>query len=422
MSFVRWSVPTIVLAWLALAMRVASAQEADATMPAKTFEPEIRADQMRPHVELLASPKLAGRGGEEKADARKYIVGQWRAARLQPLFASSVPKSDENSEPSEARPNAATTSRAAFEQPIRGAADDQGTIPIVGHNVGAWLPGSDPKLADEFVIVSAHYDGLGTRDGRIFAGADDNASGVAMLIEVARQLAASDQKPKRSVVFLAFDLEERLLWGSRWFAAHPPWPIERVKLFLTADMIGRSLGDLPFPAVFVFGSENAPELKTTLDVVGTPPGLEVCRLGTDMIGTRSDYGAFRDREIPFLFFSTGEHPDYHSPRDTPDKVDYEKAARIASLMLNVTRRAADADASPVWSTAAPVGVEEARVMLRITTLLLDAEKDRPLTATQRFLVTNVQNRSRQIIAANQITPDDRAWLVRMSQLLLFSVF
>lgn len=382
-----------------------------------TFVPAIRSEELRPHVQYMASPELEGRGSDpSKLLARRYIVQQWKKIGLQPLFAESPANNGDSKQTPEA------AEQAKFEQAIPGAAAADGHATIMGYNVGAWLPGSDPKLADEFIIISAHYDHLGIRNGYVYPGADDNASGVAMLIEAARQLASEKVAPRRSVVFIAFDLEERLLWGSRWFAAHPPWPIERVKLFMTADMIGRSLGDLPFSAVFVFGSERSAELKATLKAVGTPPGLEVCRLGTDIVGTRSDYGTFRDREIPYLFFSTGEHPDYHSPSDTPERLDFDKASRIASLMLRVCRHAADQPEAPTWSTPDTQDLHEPRILHRIATLLLEAEKQKPMTATQRFLVTNVRNRSRQIIDANKMTADDRAWLVRMSQLLLASVF
>lgn len=377
------------------------------------FEPAIRPEQMKAHVEFLASPKLAGRSGAAKAEARRYIIAQWKAAGLQPLFAGLPDQT-----PQEIKlPDASD-----FEQAIPGAAEENGSVPILGRNLGAWLPGSDPELAKEIIIISAHYDHLGTRDGQVFLGADDNASGVAMVLETARQLAAEKNRPKRSVAFVAFDLEERMLWGSRWFAAHPPKPIEQVKLFITADMIGRSLGNLPLPVVFVMGSERAPELRVALDAVGVPKGLEVCRLGTDLVGTRSDYGPFRDREIPFLFFSTGEHPDYHTPRDTADKIDYAKASRIASVILKLAQNVGDSPMPPTWSEPDEKNLDEPRMLYRITTLLLEADEQKPLTQTQKFLVTNVQNRSKQIIDANKMSTDDRTWLVRMSQLLLLSVF
>lgn len=383
----------------------------DAPPPdAVTFEPAIKPEQMKTHIEFLASPEMSGRSGAAKKEARRYIIDQWKKAGLQPLFAGGNQEGDDSKKV------------PVFEQPIPGNAGEDGRIPILGYNIGAWIPGSDPKLAHEIVIVSAHYDHLGMRDGEIFAGADDNASGVAMMIEVARLAAADKVRCKRSLVFVGFDLEERMLWGSRWFAAHPPWPIERVKLFITADMIGRSLGSLPLPVVFVMGSERAHELRTALDLVGTPPGLDVCRFGTDMIGTRSDYGPFRDREIPFLFFSTGEHPDYHTPQDTPDKIEYDKAARVASVILQVSRFVADATQPPVWIAADQLGLEEPKALLKITNLLLEVDKQKPLTTTQRFLVTNVRVKARKILEANKMTDDDRAWLVRMSQALLAAVF
>ena len=394
----------------------------ESPLPSVTFEPAIRAAEMRPHIEFLAEPKRGGRAGAAKEEARRYIIERVTAAKLKPLF-RELPRAakDADAVNGQEAANGTGAAEASYLQPIPGAVTPDG-VPNMGFNVGAWLPGSDPKLADEFLIVIAHYDHLGVHAGQVFAGADDNASGVAMLLEVARQFGAAEIKPKRSIVFVAFDLEEHLLWGSRWFAAHPPWPIEQVKLFITADMIGRSLGDLPLPTVFLLGSEHAVELKAALDAVGSPPKLEVCRWGTDLIGKRSDYGPFRDREIPFLFFSTGEHPDYHTPRDTADKIDYEKAARIASLILKLTRHVADADQPPVWTAAATGDLDEPRALLRITTLLLEAEKQKPLTSTQRFLVTNVRNRTRQILKAETMSVDDRTWLIRMAQLLMLSVF
>lgn len=365
----------------------------------------ITAEALRPHVEFLADPKRAGRAGAAKAESRRYIIDQWKSIGLTPLFPPREPNTE-----------------SSFEQEIPAAAADGGPPAVMGHNLGAVLEGTDAARAAEIVIVSAHYDHLGVRNGQIYPGADDNASGVAMMLEVARQLSQPGHRPRRTLVFLAFDLEENLLWGSRWFAAHPPWPMDRVKFFLTADMIGRSLGDLPLPAVFVIGAERSTQVRDALNQTSIPEGLEVCQLGTDMVGTRSDYGAFRDREIPYLFFSTGEHPDYHTPADTPDRVDYAKAARISTLILRLSARIANHEEPPVWNVPGPPDLEEPRVLLRITTLLLEADQRRPLTSTQRFLVTNVHQRAKRILEAGKVSTEDRAWLVRMAQALLVSVF
>jgi peptidase M28-like protein len=372
----------------------------------------IQAQHVRPHVEFLASEKLAGRAGPEAAEAAEYVRKQFELLRLKPLFANG-----------------------SFEQPVPGTGIDndkpadlenggatKNEPRIVGRNVGAWIEGSDMRRRDELIVLGAHFDHLGVRHGKMFRGADDNASGTAMMLEVARQLAQSKHRPKRGVVFVGFDLEEQLLWGSRWFVAHPPWPIERVKLFITADMIGRSLGDLPLPTVFVMGSEHAPQLKKTLDDVGAPRGLEVARLGVDLVGVRSDYGPFWSEKIPFLFFSTGQHPDYHSPRDVPERLDFDKVARVSNLILELVRTVADAETTPTWIDDVSPDLDEVRAVHRITTLLLDAEGSRRFTDLQKLIVTQAQTKCRQILDRGQMTTDERKWLTRTSQLMLLSVF
>jgi hypothetical protein len=363
------------------------------------FTPEIQPADLRPHVEFLASDDLRGRSGRDARYAAEYVVEQFRKLQLPALFPGD-----------------------SYFQSIPGTAEKDGQRPEIGRNVGAWLEGRDPVLKDEYVIVGVHHDHLGTRDGTVFHGADDNASGVAMMLEVARRLSTAAERPKRSVLFVGFDLEEQLLWGSRWFAAHPARPLSQVKLFLTADMIGRSLGDLPLPAVFVIGSEHAPQLKGMLNTIGQPEGLEIARLGVDLVGTRSDYGPFRDRQVPFVFFSTGEHPDYHTPQDTADRLDYAKAARVSSLVLKLVQQVANTDDPPVWTSDVTHDLEEPRALERITTLLLEAKAQRPLTDVQLYLISTVQNRTRRMLEKGEMTADDRIWLVRMSQVLLLSVF
>lgn len=363
--------------------------------------PSIAVKDVRPHIETLASPEYRGRRGADAFRAAQYIVSQFRALKLKPLFPEG-----------------------RFDQRIPADSDhEKDAQHIVGVNVGAWIEGSDPVLKDEYIVIGVHHDHLGVREGEIYAGADDNATGVAMMLEVAKTIAALPQPPKRSVVFIGFDLEEHLLWGSRWFVAHPPWPIEKVKFFMTADMIGRSLGDLPLPVIFVMGSEHAPTVRATLDRCTKNDEVEVARLGIDLVGTRSDYGPFRDREIPFLFFSSGQHPDYHSPGDIPAKIDYPKVAHVTNLAARITHAIADADQTPAWTSQVELSLDEPKALERITTLLLDAKsEDRSLTDVQRYMVSTVRNRTRRILEKGSLTNDDRTWLTRMSQLLLLSVF
>lgn len=369
-----------------------------------TFVSPYTEKDVRPHVEFLAHPARGGRPGGQAELAADYIVARFQKVGLQPLFTNEA------------------AGRDAWFQAIPAAVEPGEAPRTLGRNIGGVLPGSDPKLRHEVIILSAHYDHLGMRGGELFAGADDNASGVAMLLEVAERLAKLPQRPRRTIAFVAFDLEERMLFGSQWFAAHMPWPQEDLKLFLTADMIGRSLGDLALPTVFVLGSEHAPHLKTVLDRVGEPQGLEVSRLGIDLIGTRSDYGPFRDRKIPFLFFSTGQSDVYHTPQDVPETLDYAKLARVCGLIHRIVVAAADDPRVPVWTDDLKPDLEEARTLNRIATRLLNEAEGRNLGAVQLLTIGQAKSRTESILARGEMTPDERTWLVRLSQVMLLTVF
>jgi hypothetical protein len=154
----------------------------------------------------------------------------------------------------------------------------------------------------------------------------------------------------------------------------------------------------------------------------------VAHLGIDVIGTRSDYGPFRSEKVPFLFFSGGENADYHSPRDTADRVDYDRAARVSNLIAGVCRTVADAETTPAWTEKPAHELDEVRTLHRVTELVLETDDTaeatgkRKLTQVQRFSVTNVHTKTAQIIERGEIKPDERAWLVRSAQLLLLTVF
>lgn len=361
---------------------------------------EIQSTDVEPHIRYLAGSKLKGRSGASARQAAEYIRTRYKSLGIQPLF------------------------NGKFFQEIPGKKKDDGTSEIAGRNIGAWIPGSDPKVADEFIIVSAHYDHLGVRNGVTYAGADDNATGVAMVLELAKQIARSPNKPRRSIAFVNFDLEEKMLWGSRWFVSHSPWPLEKIRLFITADMIGRSLGNLPLPMVFVLGGEKGTGVNSTLDSLEMPTGLEMGLLGVDLIGVRSDYGPFQDEKVPFLFFSTGEHPDYHSPRDIPDRIDYAKVAKISTLIYRTTLNIANSDQTIDWVRSPELTLKEPQTLKRITELMMQAEKLKKykLSDFQSMIVSHVHSRSKLILERGKMTKSDRAWLTKMAQVLLFSVF
>jgi Peptidase family M28 len=359
--------------------------------PAPQPEPELA--RLRAHVETLASAPFEGRRGPGGRKAAEYLVAAFRNLGLEPLFDGQ------------------------FLQAIPGLEQGQ----VQGHNVGAKLVGSDPALRDEWVIVSAHYDHLGIKAGVIYPGADDNASGVAMMLEVARALSEAPEKPRRSVMFIGFDLEEVGLFGSRYFAEHSPVPLDRIALFLTADMIGRSLGGVCEPYVFVIGSEHAPGLRPWIDQAARRQPLSVGLLGTDMVGTRSDYGPFRNRKIPYLFFSTGENPRYHQPNDTAETLNHPKLEAISRLICSIVRQAAWADMVPAWVNEPNYPFSEAVVIRDLLSTLLGHRDQLKIGPAQGLLMRNMLRNLDVIIPRGSITPTERTSMVRVAQLVLISV-
>ena len=213
-------------------------------------------------------------------------------------------------------------------------------------NVVAVLPGSDPHLNHESVIIGAHYDHIGfghygarnsSTQGQIHHGADDNASGTAVLLDLARRLSESDTKPARTIVFAAFSAEELGLFGSRHYVNHPAVPVSSTKAMINLDMIGRLRDD----RVTVFGTRSAEEFSDIIKSAAKQLGLEISE--SDGIG-RSDHMSFYSKKIPTLHFFTGVHSDYHAPGDTWDKLNLEGMAKIRELVLATTRSIANSNA------------------------------------------------------------------------------
>jgi hypothetical protein len=362
---------------------------------------EIHTHELRAHVYRLASPEFKGRRGPGAARASKHIADAFERLKLQPLFKDS------------------------YFQPIPSLVPDKetGKEGFVGRNVGAFIAGSDPALKDEWILLSAHFDHVGVRDDKLYPGADDNATGVAMLLEVAEYFALRKEKPRRTIAFVAFDQEEVGLLGSTHFCVDPPRPIRDLKAFLTADMLGRSMANVMDEYVFVLGSESSPQLRKLVEAVKPEEGLKVGRLTAELIGTRSDYGPFRDRKVPFLFFSTGQHPDYHKPTDTANRIDYEKLRRNAILIRDVTQQLADADEAPKWDAKPDVlDIDEIKTVHALMRRVLDRKEQFPLPDKKRELVEGVATRLEAIIKRDKVTAEDRTWLLWNARLLLATVF
>ena len=209
-------------------------------------------------------------------------------------------------------------------------------------NVVGILPGADAARDEEAVVLGGHYDHVGLggrfssspdRTGEIHNGADDNASGVAALIEIGRAVAADRSRFPRSLVFVAFAGEERGLHGSAHYANHPAIPMSDTIAMLNLDMIGR-----PRRGVEVGGMASAQPLRAEVEGAGKVAGLEV-RPSTIGSG-RSDDASFLDRRVPALHLFTGFHDDYHRPTDDWQRIDAAGTARVATLALELAARLA----------------------------------------------------------------------------------
>lgn len=224
-------------------------------------------------------------------------------------------------------------------------------------NVVGVLEGSDPKLKSEAIVLGAHYDHLGLggegslagREGEVHHGADDNASGTAGLLELARLLAADRKSMRRTVVFVAFGGEEEGLIGSSHYVQNPATPLEGTVAMLNMDMIGRLRGG----ALNVGGVGTAAELRPLveeLNKVASGPERFALRLSEDGYGP-SDHSSFYARRVPVLFFFTGSHEDYHKPSDTADRVNYEGEAQVLGLVRDIVYRLQERDARPAYAVA-----------------------------------------------------------------------
>jgi hypothetical protein len=241
--------------------------------------------------------------------------------------------------------------------------------PVKTYNVVAALPGADPARRDELVVVGAHldHDGVDPRRG-IFNGADDDASGVAGVLEVAGAFAAAaaaGARPARTIVFGIWNAEEEGLFGSRHFVAHPS-PQGRPIANLNLDMVGRD-EDVPDPSnprFSGFPATNARDNVNVLHLLGyshSPDLTSVVRManevtrfdlrtsydgGSHNLMRRSDQWSFLEQGIPALFLTTGLHPDYHTPDDDADKINFDKLARVASMTFEAAWRLGDAPSVP----------------------------------------------------------------------------
>jgi hypothetical protein len=224
---------------------------------------------------------------------------------------------------------------------------------VEARNVVALLPGSDPTLAREVMVLGAHYDHLGlggdgslAPDAReVHNGADDNASGTAALIEIAARLTGMEGGPSRSVLFLAFTGEEKGLWGSGHYVKEPLLPLENTVAMMNMDMVGR----LRENTLTVYGTGTAREWEDLLEEANQaqPEPFELAFI-EDGFGP-SDHSSFYGADIPVLMLFTNTHAEYHRPEDDWDLINREGLERIAAFGTDLVREVAGWESSPAMA-------------------------------------------------------------------------
>lgn len=204
------------------------------------------------------------------------------------------------------------------------------TKPVDAHNIVAKVEGSDPLLKDEVVIVGGHYDHEGKDNhGDVYGGANDNASGSAAVMEIARAFRELEPKPKRTILFILFTAEEKGLLGARYYVDNPLFPLDKTVAMIDLDMISRNNVD----QLSVVGKYQYPQLfKIAEDINKNTTNFEL-NSNVDAFIRNSDHFPFMRKKIPSLFFNSGEHDDLHTPRDTVELIDVEKTEKAAQLVF-----------------------------------------------------------------------------------------
>ena len=275
---------------------------------------QTQQDRLTRHVYTLAGDSLRGRkaGSEDAAKAAAYIVGQFEEIGIQPYY------------------------EEGWYQPFERSGNTY-------KNVIGIIPGNDPVLKDEYIIIGAHYDHLGVRDGQIYNGADDNASGTATIIEMARILKSQQSQLKRSVIVAAFDAEEIGLWGSNYLSGK--LDLSKVKLMMSIDMVGWLEKGKTLRLQGVATIKNGKHLlceeaeKMHIDIKSK-------NFESSIFGA-TDTQSFAEKGVATIYATTGLKSPYHKPEDDPELIDYKGLDRVTDYLADVTMRCAtDKDFAP----------------------------------------------------------------------------
>lgn len=295
------------------ARRIDEQRESRATTATRAAALRVDSDRLMEAVTALSDPKFEGRsaGSPGGLAARAWVLDRFKSVGLQPVSGSYV--------------FPFTFTRMTMSGRVSGE----------GANVVGLCLGTDTKAP--VFVVSAHYDHLGVRDGAIYPGADDDASGMAVMLAVAGHCRRTPFR--RTVVFAAFDAEEAGLQGAKVFVASPPLPKERIVLNVNLDMVSRN----DKREIFIAGTHHWPHLKAPLETVARRSAITVLfghdkpvaiAGGVDDWTNQSDHGPFHAAQIPFVYFGVEDHADYHKPTDTADKINRGFFVDVAETVLD----------------------------------------------------------------------------------------
>ena len=278
---------------IAAALMLAGCFGDTAQAPAAAADPTAGYTQLLDDVRILSADDMEGRSTGTAAGerARNYIVGRLDALGVAaPMMGRLQP----------------------WEMQGRSR---EGPVTYSGVNIIGLIPGT--RLADRYIVVTAHYDHVGTHEGQIYNGADDNASGVATMLEIAARL--KREAPEHSVIFVALDGEERGLLGAKHFVEAPPVPLESIAMNLNFDMTARAETD---GNLWVTGTYQHPNFRPILEGIPANGAVSLAfgkdtpqDTGADNWVEASDQGAFFRAGVPFLYLGVNYHPDYHRPSD-----------------------------------------------------------------------------------------------------------
>ncbi|QDV20745.1 Aminopeptidase S [Gimesia panareensis] len=301
------SLIAVCLLWFTASNSIIAA-ETSYLATAKTAASTIQTDELKTHIEFLASDALEGReaGSQGGQAAGTYIRNFLQKHGIQPGMGEE-----------------------GYFQEFDGGF----------RNILGVIPGNDPKLKNEYVVIGAHYDHVGYGKpsnsrggvGQIHNGADDNASGTAALLEIIEAVSQHKDQLRRSLLFVFWDAEEMGLLGSRHWMNYPSVPLDKVVIYFNLDMVGR----LKKQPLTLFGSRSSTGLRScTVKCNHRESDMKI--KFDSAIRPDSDHWPFYQKGIPFLMLHTGKHDDYHRPEDDAFKIDYQGTQKCARLLTQLT--------------------------------------------------------------------------------------